>query len=81
MSHPALLKKQPKGRKLFSLWLHDNNFAAEDLIINPDIFPEGTHVGDVVEIFKLSNPDKKLLLRVGGFNKNKGDDLYVPLML
>lgn len=73
MSHTTLIKKHSKIRKLFNLWLHDNNFATEDLIINPDIFPEGTEIGNVVEMYKLSNPEKKLLLRIGGFNKTKGD--------
>lgn len=64
--------KQHKTRQLFTLWVHDNNFSAEELVINPEYFPPETQLGDILEIYKQANRDKRLYLRVGAITSVKG---------
>jgi hypothetical protein len=68
MSRP----KPQKSRQIYTLWVHDNNFSAEELVINPEYFPTETQVGDILEIYKPSNRDKRLYLSVGAVTSVKG---------
>ncbi|KAJ3288894.1 vacuolar membrane-associated protein iml1 [Borealophlyctis nickersoniae] len=41
---------QPAPQQLHNLWVHDERFSKQDLVINPDCFP-GIRLGDCLEIF------------------------------
>lgn len=49
--------------KLFKLIVHQKNFSAEDLLINPKDYP-GIKTGDVVEIYHPDDGFSRLLLQV-----------------
>ncbi|TPX59745.1 hypothetical protein SpCBS45565_g07662 [Spizellomyces sp. 'palustris'] len=51
-------------RSSYNLWVHDDRFSKQDLVINPDCFP-GCRVGDLLEIFHPTTPN-------GTSNTNSG---------
>lgn len=72
MNKSSEVPNQKKDRKSFKLWFHPLNFSQEELVINPDYFP-GLKIGDILEIYRPENPDKKLILRVGSITSVKGN--------
>eukprot|EP01132_Coremiostelium_polycephalum_P009876 gene9876-12114_t len=58
-------------KKTFILWVHDQQFSKEELVINPDHFPK-LRVNDILEISTPTNPSKKLCLRVKTLAPVKG---------
>ncbi|KYR02324.1 DEP domain containing protein [Tieghemostelium lacteum] len=50
-------------KSLFILWVHDQSFSKEELVINPEHFPK-LKVGDIVEVSSTTNTTKTLCLRV-----------------
>ncbi|KAG8234926.1 hypothetical protein J437_LFUL013473 [Ladona fulva] len=55
--------------KLFKLIVHQKNFSAEDLIINPKDFP-GIKKGNIVEIYNPEVDFSRLLLQVTSFKED-----------
>lgn len=49
--------------KLFKLWVHQQNFSEDELIINPKEFPNET-VGDILEIHHPDENNTRLLLQI-----------------
>ena len=49
--------------KLFKLWVHQQNFSQDELIINPKEFPNA-RVGDVLEIHHQDEDNTRLLLQI-----------------
>jgi hypothetical protein len=67
----SLSRSGKKERKLYKLWSHPPHFSNEELVINPDYFPN-CRVGDILEIYNPENPEKKLYLQVGFITSVKG---------
>jgi len=61
-------KKVP--RRQFTLWVHTEK-DQQELIVNPNFFPQ-VNEGDIFEIYKPSNPDKRLYLYVGALVTIRG---------
>ncbi len=74
MNKSSEVPNQKKDRKSFKLWVHPLNFSQEELVINPDYFP-GLKIGDILEIYRPENPDKKLILQVGSITSVKGNSI------
>ncbi|XP_078600096.1 GATOR1 complex protein DEPDC5-like isoform X7 [Branchiostoma floridae x Branchiostoma japonicum] len=55
--------------KVFKLYIHQETFSENDLVINSKDFPSAK-VGDVVEIYQPEEPNRRLLLQVKAL---KGD--------
>jgi hypothetical protein len=70
-SASTISKSGKKERKLYKLWSHPPQFSNEELVVNPDYFPN-CRVGDILEIYKPENPEKKLYLQVGYITSVKG---------
>ena len=49
--------------KLFKLWVHQQNFSEDELIINPKEFPN-ENVGDILEIHHPDEDNTRLLLQI-----------------
>ena len=49
--------------KLFKLWVHQQNFSEDELIINPKEFPY-ENVGDILEIHHPDEGNTRLLLQI-----------------
>ncbi|GAM22764.1 hypothetical protein SAMD00019534_059390 [Acytostelium subglobosum LB1] len=61
-----VMKKGP-----YVLWVHDQQFSKEELVVNPEHFPR-LRVNDIVEIASPNNPTKRLCLRVKQLAPVKG---------
>ena len=54
--------------KTFKLWVHQQNFSEEELVINPCYFPGQLSVGDVLEIYHPEDELNRLLLTVNSLS-------------
>ena len=53
--------------KLFKLWVHQQNFSEDDLILNPKEFPNEKE-GDILEIYHPDEDNTRLLLQIKSIN-------------
>lgn len=53
--------------KLFKLWVHQQNFSEDELILNPKEFPN-EKVGDILEIHHPDEDNTRLLLQITSIN-------------
>jgi hypothetical protein len=65
-------RSEKKRRKLYKLWSHPSHFSNDELVVNPDYFPN-CRVGDILEIYSPENPEKKLYLQVGSVTSVKAN--------
>ena len=49
--------------KLFKLWVHQQTFSEDPLIVNPKEFPN-ERVGDILEIYHPEEENTRLLLQI-----------------
>ena len=49
--------------KLFKLWVHQQNFSEDELVINPKEFPN-VREGDILEIYHADEDNTRLLLQI-----------------
>jgi hypothetical protein len=49
--------------KTYTLYVHDEKFSTDELVINPDFFPKAKK-GDLFEIYHPEKKQNKVLLRV-----------------
>ncbi|EFA79999.1 DEP domain containing protein [Heterostelium album PN500] len=56
---------------VYILWIHDQQFSKEEVVVNPDHFPK-LKVNDILEIASPANPQRKLCLRVKSLAPVKG---------
>ncbi|TPX43357.1 hypothetical protein SeLEV6574_g05108 [Synchytrium endobioticum] len=55
-----------RSRPLFNLWIHDERFSRQELVISPEHFP-GVREGDVLEIFHPSQESIAGMDRLGQY--------------